>query len=541
MKSYDIFISYRREDGNAFARQMQLKLENYGYRVFLDVEELKDGVFDQRIIDAITGAKVFIALLTPRYLCRCANDKDWVRKEIECALQNEIHIVPINIDRLFKAFPEDCPLHVRGGIGQHQFSEVFTGQQFSTTMRDLDDNRLRPYIREGRAEGDGPVSGGSVVRIRPDMECRMLRFGEQVATLKAAAYNKVTLRKGRHVFDFVSTECKDDHLEMTYDVSKDEDYFDVQLMPVKAARLQREESVRKREERDARARKLKGDFKVGLTATWRWLRWLLLIFAVAFIVMIASVIIDQRREERLAAEQELAERIAQEEAERIAQEEAERIAQEEAERIAQEEAERIAQEKAEQKAKQEAERKAKEEAERKATEKMIAEGKGRNGVYQIGDYYNRDGKQGVVFEVSDGGHHGKIVSLDQTMLPWCTKEQYNRRIVVGASNTTDGKANTDRVLARSDSEAYPAFVWCRDKGRDWYLPAEDELESIYAAEEKINVTLERLGKMKLDEILWYWSSTENDKVCAWYVRMTDGNTFFNYKYYDGYVRAVSAF
>lgn len=534
MKSYDIFISYRREDGNAFARQMQLKLENYGYRVFLDVEELKDGVFDQRIIDAITGAKVFIALLTPNYLCRCASDEDWVRKEIECALQNEIHIVPINIDRLFKDFPEDCPLHVRGGIGQHQFSEVFTGQQFSTTMRDLDDNRLRPYIREGRAEGDGPVGGGSVVRIRPDMECRMLRFGEPVATLKAAAYNKVTLRKGRHVFDFVSTECKDDHLEMTYDVNKDEDYFDVQLMPVKAARLQREESVRKREERDERARKLKGDFKVGLTATWRWLRWLLLIFAVAFIVVIASVIIDQRREERLAAE------AAQELAERIAQEEAERIAQEEAERIAQEEAERIAQEKAEQKAKQEAERKAKEEAERKATEKMVAEGKGRNGVYQIGDYYNRGGKEGMVFEVSDGGRHGKIVSLDEAELQWCTDEQHYRQIFVGASSTTDGKANTDRVMARSDSDEYPAFVWCRDKGRDWYLPAIDELKSIYATKEKINDAFERLGKMKFrDE--YYWSSSETNKFCAWIVGMYSGSTYNDNKGNPDYVRAVSAF
>ena len=477
MKSYDIFISYRREDGNAFARQMQLKLENYGYRVFLDVEELKDGVFDQRIIDAITGAKVFIALLTPRYLCRCASDEDWVRKEIECALQNEIHIVPINIDRLFKDFPEDCPLHVRGGIGQHQFSEVFTGQQFSTTMRDLDDNRLRPYIREGRAEGDGPVGGGSVVRIRPDMECRMLRFGEPVATLKAAAYNKVTLRKGRHVFDFVSTECKDDHLEMTYDVSKDEDYFDVRLMPVKTARLQREESVRKREERNERARKFKGDFKVGLTATWRWLRWLLLIFAVAFIVMIASVIIDQRREERLAAEV--------------------------------------------------------------ATHELNST---TSSPYHIGDYYNENGKKGVVFEVSADGRHGKIVSLDEEERKWCKgEEQYDRWNVVGASSTTDGKANTDRVMARLDSDEYLAFVWCRDKGRDWYLPANDELKSIYATKDKINVTLVRLGKIKVGEVLWYWSSTEDDKFNAWLVNMLNGDTTRNAKYGYYSVRAVSAF
>ncbi|MBE6203019.1 MAG: serine/threonine protein kinase, partial [Rikenellaceae bacterium] len=31
--------------------------------------------------------------------------------------------------------------------------------------------------------------------------------------------------------------------------------------------------------------------------------------------------------------------------------------------------------------------------------------------YKVGDYYNENGKEGVVFEVSDDGRHGKIVSL----------------------------------------------------------------------------------------------------------------------------------
>ena len=39
----------------------------------------------------------------------------------------------------------------------------------------------------------------------------------------------------------------------------------------------------------------------------------------------------------------------------------------------------------------------------------------------------------------------------------------------------------------------------------------------------------------------YWSSTESDKLCAWFVYMFDGNTYNNVKYYLYYVRAVSAF
>ena len=160
--------------------------------------------------------------------------------------------------------------------------------------------------------------------------------------------------------------------------------------------------------------------------------------------------------------------------------------------------------------------------------------------YKVGDYYNEGGKEGIVFEVSADGRHGKIVSLDQVERKWCTKEQYDRRIVVGASSTRDGKANTDRVLARSDSDEYLAFEWCRSKGKDWYLPAIYELESIYAAKEKINVTLERLGKIIVGNY-FYLSSTEHYDTCAWYVDMDYGDTLDNPKDYDFYVRAVATF
>ena len=43
-KKYDIFISYRRDDGAQYARILQLELEKYHYNVFLDYEELTDGI-----------------------------------------------------------------------------------------------------------------------------------------------------------------------------------------------------------------------------------------------------------------------------------------------------------------------------------------------------------------------------------------------------------------------------------------------------------------------------------------------------------------
>ncbi len=168
--------------------------------------------------------------------------------------------------------------------------------------------------------------------------------------------------------------------------------------------------------------------------------------------------------------------------------------------------------------------------------------------YKVGDYYNENGKEGVVFDVLDGGLHGKILSLDQKKLQWRIKEQlYNKQIVLGVKDNSDGKANTDKVMARSDADQYPAFAWCRNKGKDWYLPAIDELklillnDSVYDA---VNKTIAQKGGTKLcnkGTFERYWSSTEIDEFHAWLVAMYNGGTHKIVKGVDDNVRAVSEF
>ncbi len=165
--------------------------------------------------------------------------------------------------------------------------------------------------------------------------------------------------------------------------------------------------------------------------------------------------------------------------------------------------------------------------------------------YKVGDYYNENGKQGVVFEVTDNGRHGKIVSLDETITQWDSRVEVNddyeyiNGTKTGANSYSNGKANTDKVMQRDDSYQYPAFVWCRNKGADWYLPAMEELEAISNNKSKIDFTLAKYGT-ELNGIS-SWSSTEYNKFCACSVRMTDGYTFDGSKSFDDYVRAVSAF
>ena len=168
-------------------------------------------------------------------------------------------------------------------------------------------------------------------------------------------------------------------------------------------------------------------------------------------------------------------------------------------------------------------------------------------LYNIGDYYNENGFEGVVFEVWDGGRHGKIVSLDETTAAWDSRVKYDGGYKNGtrtyADSKSDGKANMDKIMARSDSDYFPPFKWCRAKGSSWYLPAVDELNKIYNNKSVLNATLTKYGATLNDSV--YWSSTEyvdyKPEFCAWSVFVGNGYTLEDYKSYDFYVRAVSAF
>ena len=79
---YDIFISYRRNGGAQYARILQLMLIQRGYKVVLDYDELTDGIFCEKIKNAIKDAPVFIIVLSKGSMERCVNEDDWVRKEM---------------------------------------------------------------------------------------------------------------------------------------------------------------------------------------------------------------------------------------------------------------------------------------------------------------------------------------------------------------------------------------------------------------------------------------------------------------------------
>ncbi len=152
--------------------------------------------------------------------------------------------------------------------------------------------------------------------------------------------------------------------------------------------------------------------------------------------------------------------------------------------------------------------------------------------YKVGDYYSRDGVEGIICSVTEDGLHGTIVSLDEIYLMWSGFRKPNLR-VVGANDNADGRINMEIVAAYIAAnnlkwEDFPAFKWCRDKGDGWYLPAIDEVLTLgnnynggtrarvdRQMRNKFNETAKAHGGQRMSRMVYYFSSTEKDEKSAY--------------------------
>nr|AAR17521.1 sterile alpha and TIR motif containing protein 1 isoform b [Mus musculus] len=128
----DVFISYRRNSGSQLASLLKVHLQLHGFSVFIDVEKLEAGKFEDKLIQSVIAARNFVLVLSAGALDKCMQDhdcKDWVHKEIVTALSCGKNIVPI-IDGFEwpepQALPEDMQavLTFNGIKWSHEYQEA---------------------------------------------------------------------------------------------------------------------------------------------------------------------------------------------------------------------------------------------------------------------------------------------------------------------------------------------------------------------------------------------------------------------------------
>ena len=97
-----VFISYRRTN-YYMAQSVYAKLRTNGYDAFLDYQSLDSGDFSQSLLTQIAARAHFVVILTPSALERCVSSDDWMRREIEYAIEQKRNVIPL----LFEGFSFD--------------------------------------------------------------------------------------------------------------------------------------------------------------------------------------------------------------------------------------------------------------------------------------------------------------------------------------------------------------------------------------------------------------------------------------------------
>lgn len=137
-----VFISYRRTNF-PWAMAIFQHLRAQGFDVFLDFLGISSGDFEQVILGNIRARAHFLVLLTPSALERCDEPGDWLRREIETAIESKRNIVPI----MLESFDFNSPSIAQHLTGKLELLRRYNGieipmRYFDHAMRDLQDRFL---------------------------------------------------------------------------------------------------------------------------------------------------------------------------------------------------------------------------------------------------------------------------------------------------------------------------------------------------------------------------------------------------------------
>jgi len=136
---YQIFISYRRDGGESLAYLLRERLAHDGYSVFLDVEALRSGMFNQALYQVIDECTDFLLILPEHALDRCSDPNDWLRLEIERALARKKNIIPVLLRNF--TFPKMLPASIQAIRNYNGLTANF--EYFDASMEKLETKLLQ--------------------------------------------------------------------------------------------------------------------------------------------------------------------------------------------------------------------------------------------------------------------------------------------------------------------------------------------------------------------------------------------------------------
>jgi TIR domain len=161
--SWGVFLSYRREDAGAYARLLQEQFSKSlpEAHVFMDLDSIEPGLdFAEVIGEALDSCAVFVALIGPQWVTltddkgrpRLYNPDDWVRLEVQTALDRGVRMIPVLVDGAKPLREELLPAEL------HEFGRL-NALELSYDRYQYDADRLVEVIQRVLAAAPGAESG----------------------------------------------------------------------------------------------------------------------------------------------------------------------------------------------------------------------------------------------------------------------------------------------------------------------------------------------------------------------------------------------
>lgn len=213
---YDIFISYRKDGGRDTARSIKQQLQLLGYNnIFFDYNSIRDGFFDTQILDAIYSCKDFLLLLTPESMDRCANEGDWVAREIRTALKYNCKIIPMAVQSNFpwpSNFPKDlCKIK---NIQQHL---LLVNEYFEDSIERLS-KRLETFAGSKLTRKTEQIFFYKIV---PSVTCKVYIDDNDYIIVNKHEFKKIPMQRGEYFVRIVDYDNNQEILRKVVCIDSD--------------------------------------------------------------------------------------------------------------------------------------------------------------------------------------------------------------------------------------------------------------------------------------------------------------------------------
>ena len=145
-KKFFIFISYRRKDSEDIVGRIYDRLkDNFGDIIFLDIDTIPYGEDFQIYIDKVVSqCQVILAVIGSQWLSledefgnsRIEQEEDFVRLEIETALNRNIPLIPVLVSGASMPSKDELPSSIQK-IAYRNGIRVRSGRDFHKDIDDL--------------------------------------------------------------------------------------------------------------------------------------------------------------------------------------------------------------------------------------------------------------------------------------------------------------------------------------------------------------------------------------------------------------------